>query len=190
MSVPARNLLLFLTLSAAAIVTWMLARDPEPASAAALETNRQRPPQGFYLVDTEVVSTDQDGRIFSNFVAERIDQRPRSDDFELTGIRINYTPDADSSWDLTAARGYMSSDQSYFDLDEIELNYSANNGDDIATIRTDHIEFRAPLSLLTTDAAIEMRTRDWVANGVGMSLNLEDKTYVLEKPDVTVRVLR
>lgn len=188
MSVPARNLLLFLSLSAAAIATWVLARDPAPAPAPA--ASQQQPPRGFYLVDAEVASTGDDGRIFSNFVAERIEQRPRSEDFELTGIRINYAPDADSSWNLTAARGYMSSDRSYFDLDDVEINYATSDGVDVTSIRTDHIEYRADVSLVTTDAGIEMRTSDSIASGVGMTLNLQDKTYRLEKPDVTVRVFQ
>jgi LPS export ABC transporter protein LptC len=187
MLVLTRNLLLFLALSGTAIVTWVLARDSEPAPAG--QSRQQQPPRGFYSVDAQMQSIDDDGRIVSSVFARRIDQQPESDGFELDGISVEYRPESGSRLDLTADRAFMSPDRSMFDLHNVQAAFQPPEGGERLTIDTSALRLDAERSLASTSESLIFRLGNSELSAVGLMLELETGKFRLEE-DVESRAQR
>jgi LPS export ABC transporter protein LptC len=186
MAVYSRNLLLFLALSGAALATWMLSRVPEPPPLASRES--QGAPQGYYLVDATLRETDADGRIRFTIQAQRFEQLPASEDFELEGIRVEYETGPDSRWQLEATSGFMPGDRSYFDLRDVRilLTRSAEDGIDSATFETSELRLDAEKMTASTDKSVKFANSCVERVAEGMTLNLDAGTYAFGSNVTTI----
>lgn len=184
MALHPRNLLLFLLLSGAALVTFVLSREPElPAGTAAVGGAA---PQAYYLNGAVLHGTDEHGRIIYRVIAERVEQQPGSDDLFLDGIRVEYTPESNIQWGLTAASGYMMRDQSHFELADARLTRTAEDDGSVTSFETPSLTLDAAAGRASSGVAVVFRSEGTTVRAVGMTLDLETETFVLDK-DATTR---
>jgi len=182
-----RNLLLFLVLSGAAVLTWLVSREPDAPAATA--TNRPQPPQGYYLVDARLLDINDDGRIHSTIQARRLEQRPGDEDFVLSGIRVEYDSEPGSRWVMDAADGFMPRDRSYFDLREVQIRLTRGPGagGNSATFETSELHLDANEMVASTEQSVTFRDGDSERVARGMTLDLDEGTYTLGPNVTTIR---
>ena len=187
MPVHARNLLLFLALSGAAVLTFMLSREPETTLSSRPEPDRA--PQGYYLLGAELRDIGADGTIRNRISAERLEQLPGSEAFELEGMRVEYEPGPNIHWLLTATEGFTPKDRSFFDLRgvSIELTRSGDNGLETASFDTDELHLDADASIASSSRPVVFRQGGTEVTADGLTLNLDSGTYMLGPYAVTIR---
>jgi LPS export ABC transporter protein LptC len=167
-----RNLLLFVLLSGAALGTWMLARDPEPAVAARAET--APPPGGFYYEGATLYGTDENGRIQYQIEAERVAQEKASVELALDAILVRYSAEAEVIWEISAGRGIASENLGQFRLmDDIRMTLSPEHSEDPFEFRTDELMLYADEHRVVTESTVFMSQGnvEWV--GEGLTADLE-----------------
>ena len=187
MLVHSRNLLLFLALAGAALFTWGLARraelPTEPPVADASPTQR-----GYYMLEAELFATDDSGMPHYRIQAERLELESRDDDFRLEGVRVEYSPESETAWGLTAARGILSNDQSDIDLSEVTLARTPRDGASPFEVETSWLRLDMRSKLVTTDQAVTLRNERSETVAQGLTINLETETY--ELPNATTHYVR
>jgi LPS export ABC transporter protein LptC len=184
MPVYSRNLLLFLALSGAAALTWFFSRQPETLPSALQETARA--PQGYYLVDAELQSFDDDGLINNRIFADRVEQLPGSEAFVFEVVRVQWAPAANISWQLTAASGDMPKDRSLVELHGVLLSRMLDQSGALATFETSELTLNADSGVATSSQSVIFRDGRAQVSATGMTLDMQTDTYTLE-PDVTIR---
>jgi LPS export ABC transporter protein LptC len=188
MAIHPRNLLLFAALAGAAVLTWMLAgeRDAPDDVRTAIEPA----PPGWYLVDAVLSGTDEDGRIYYRIIAERVEQRAEDDNLELENMTVEYAPESQVRWSISAARGVAPASRAYLQLlDDVRLvrEPEANEDETVVEMRELQLftdEFRA-----SSDGLIAMHNGALDFTATGLSIDLQEDSWKLDS-DVTIRYAR
>ena len=185
MAVNTRPLLLFSSLAGAALVTWVLARVAEEPKAQAVD--RGPASQGYYLIDAVMHGTDDDGRIYYHIIAERVEQQPDGEDFVLDKMRVQYTPETEVHWAISASRGMADAGLDSLQLQQdVRLVYTADANQDQTIFETDDLRVYAEEFLATTDQTVTMRKGRSEITATGLELNLKTDFWKLGS-DVAIR---
>lgn len=179
MPVQPRNLLLFLALAAAAIVTWMLARNSQQESNASGNDARQAP-QGYYMRGVVSSSTNGDGEVEFRFNAEKLEQESGGSDYGLEEVRVEYSETSDVAWLLTAARGTMSADRERLALQSVRLraqtNSQGNDGPQTFVFETSDLDLDVRARIASTEQPVGMRKGQCESNARGLIVDLNKDT--------------
>ena len=188
MATNARNLLLFATLAGAALLTWVLARVTEQPSAPSIDPGPS--PQGYYLVGARLSFTNDDGQIYYRVRAERVEQQSEDDSFVLDDISVEYLPETDVHWNITAARGLAPASRDILHLQEnVRLAYAPDASQEETVFETDELRLYTDEFLATTDQRITMRRGGSEIIATGLELDLETDFWNLSS-DVTINFKR
>lgn len=186
-----RNLLLFATLAGAALVTWIFSRVSEESGPA--RTDAGPFGQGYYLLGATLNGTDDDGRIYYRIVADRVEQSAENEDIVLDGIRVEYVPDTDVRWDISAGRGLADASRNSLRLQsEVRLVYMADPGQDAMLFETNELNFFAEEFFASTDQSVTMYRGEAIVTAENLELNLNTDAWILgtkesDNSNVTLR---
>lgn len=181
-----RNLVLFSALTALALVTWFLAR-PATESVSPTRSSAEMP-QGYYLIDAVLFGTNDSGRIHYRVEADRVNQKAQGSDFELDGVHVEWTPEADVRWDLSAAQGVLAEDRSYLRFPSVVRMVST--ADDTPTvIETSMLSVAMDDYVATTEADVLMMRGQATITATGLRADLDDD-HLLLKTNATIRYYR
>lgn len=186
MPIHSRNLLLFLALAGVALLSWWGSR--EPGTPLSIDTAGTESPRGYYLVNAELVETDTQGSIHSRIRAERLERLPQSEDFELSGIVVEYEAlESDARWELAATHGFMPKDRSFFELRSVRIELTPVSAGEAITFETSELRLEADGSRASTSEQVTMRRGGSEVVVEGMTLNLQAGTYTLGPYAITIQ---
>lgn len=178
MPVYSRNLLLFSVLAATALLTWMFARstDPEPDAP---QDSRRPAAQDYYLVDTVLSGTDDNGDNLYRIHAERVERESVEHGYSLEAVRVEYAGEQNVDWELTAARGELARDRELLELSVVRL--TAWRGDEADSVIFDAGDLRLELRAKTavTRQPVRLRSGQCESNARGLDVDLNKDTYEL-----------
>jgi LPS export ABC transporter protein LptC len=185
MPVYSRNLLLFSILAAAALLTWMLARNTEQEAEGPID-DRSSAPQGYYLTNAAVSQTDDTGAIPLRVEAERIEYESSASGSSLEEVRVEYAGESNVSWRLTAARGTMTPEGEQLDLQSVrvraETEPEAGKEPEVLVFETRALNVDLRARTAATSEQVRMRKGQCEFNARGLNVDLNRNTY--EFPDV------
>jgi LPS export ABC transporter protein LptC len=183
-----RNLLLFLSLAGAALATWVLARVAEQPNAPTVDPGPSL--QGYYLLGATLLGTDDQGQVDYRIIADRVEQQADGEALVLTKMSVEYTPDRDVRWNISAARGTAHESLDVLELqEEVRLVYAADAGQDETVFETSSLRLVADQFFASSDQPITMRKGRASITATGLELDLETDFWKLES-DVAIRSTR
>jgi LPS export ABC transporter protein LptC len=184
MAANARNLLLFLSLTGAALVTWVFARfSQEPMT---VNIDSEPSPESYYLLGALMSFTNDEGRVYYRVRAERVEQQAEDESFVLDDISVEYVPEIDVHWNITAARGLATANRDTLHLqDNVRLAYAPDVDQEEIIFETDDLRLYPDRFIATSDQRITMRQGDSAVTATGLELNLETDFWKLES-DVAI----
>jgi LPS export ABC transporter protein LptC len=153
MAFSPRNLLLFAALAGAALVTGMLASvdDEERVQTAAMPVASQ----AYYLKGAKLYGVNDDGQIFYTLHAEHVEQQANDDKFELQQMSVEYTPETNVLWDISAARGQADMANGLLELDEdVRLVYAPNPEQEEIRIETRRLRLHPDEFFVTSNEPV------------------------------------
>ena len=169
-----RNLLLFIMLTAAALGTWVLARDPELPREAT--TSRTPPARGLYMTGATLYGTDESGNIRYQVEADRVEQEKTGDPLEFRMMRLRYAPGSEVNWDISALRGIASENLDQLQmLDDVLLILSTEDNPDDLIFRSSQLLIDAQQQKVETEAAVvlNMGTAEFVGEGLVVDMSTD-----------------
>jgi LPS export ABC transporter protein LptC len=190
MPVHSRNLLLFAVLAAAALLTWMLARNTEQESLLAGDAPGAAP-QGYFMRDTRLYGTNDDGAIAFRVDAARLERQSTESDFSLEEVRVEYSGTADVAWLLTSARGTMPAEREQLDLQSVRVRaeMTGERADEsenfVFEARDLSLDLRAKTA--STDQSVQLRRGQCESNARGLNVDLNTDTFELPESETTCR---
>ena len=188
MAVNPRNLLLFGILAGTALVTWVVARVAQEPAAPRID--RGPVAQGYYLLGAVMHGTDEDGRVYYRIKAERVEQEADGENFVLERMRVEYLPDTDVHWDISASRGLADLGRESLRLQEdVRLVYAPDADQEQTVIETNDLQIFTDEFLATTDQSVTMRKGRSEFVATGLELNLKTDFWKLGS-DVAIRSTR
>ena len=188
MTVNPRNLVLFGILAGAALVTWVLARVAQEPAATSIE--RGPSSEGYYLLGAVMHGTDDDGRVYYRIRADRVEQQADGENFVLERMRVEYTPESDVRWNISAARGFADANRESLSLeDDVRLVYVPDADQEQTVFETEDLLVYTDEFLATTDQRVTMRKGQSEFTATGLELNLETDFWQLGS-NVSIRSAR
>lgn len=190
MPVHSRNLLVFATLAAAALLTWVLARNSGREATAPVA----RPggePQGYYLRNAVLYGFNDDGAIDFRVEAERVDHDSSESDIKLEDVRVEYAGPSGVAWLLTAFRSTMAPDRERLALQSFRLRAVAGTpGESEAESlvfegRDLNLDLRE--RTVSTEQPVQSRKGRCESNARGLNVNLNTDTIVLLESETSCR---
>jgi LPS export ABC transporter protein LptC len=166
----------FLVVAAAA--TWLWSRPPAPAPlSAAVESV----PLGYYLRGARLVGSDEDGHITYTVTADQASEVPGEDALALEGVRVQYMPQAEVSWVVTAAHATIPADGAYLTLTgNVELRNQPADGREPTVVATEALLFTPDRFSAESSTAVEVTIGDDVVRAVGLKARLKEDSLQLE----------
>ncbi len=173
-----RNVVIFSLLSGAAGASWYWGRvGTANAPPGAL---REPLPLGYYLTDAEITGTDEQGQLLYRIRAERAEERPNENRLLLSDVRVEYRPEENVPWLLTADAGEAPADESYIDLrGTVELASEPGNGDR-TIIQTQALRFEPRDLIASSDDSVSLFVGSRRLDAVGIRVFLRDDRLELE----------
>ena len=185
MAVNPRNLLLLVILAGTALVTWVLARIAQEPDAAIVDQGPAA--EGYYLIGAVMHGTDDNGRVYYRIRADRVEQRADGENFVLERMRVEYTPETDVHWNISAARGFADPERASLSLQEdVRLVYLPDSDLEQTVFETDGLQVYTDEFLATTDQRVTMRKGRSEFTATGLELNLKTDFWTLGS-DVAIR---
>jgi LPS export ABC transporter protein LptC len=183
-----RNLLLFVSLAGAALATWVLARITEQTNASTVDSGPSL--QGYYLLGATLLGTDDQGQVDYRIVADRVEQQDDGEALVLTKMSVEYTPETDVRWKISAARGTAHEDLNVLELqEEVRLVYLADAEQDETVFETSNLQLVAGRFFASSDQPVTMRKGRASVTATGLELDLDTDFWKL-KSDVAIRFAR
>jgi LPS export ABC transporter protein LptC len=173
-----RAVTLFVVLAAAAIGSWYLARSNRPADETALPYDTAH--QGYYLKSARILGTDEDGSLLYEIRAEHARQEAR-DRVEFTGVRIQYSPDAEIPWVVHADEATLREGNPMIALrGHVRAIGRSADGSQDTEIRTQYLELDPERYIAETDERVQIRIGARSLTATGMLASLHDNTVELK----------
>ena len=174
----ARNLLLFIILAGGALVTWVLARVTQETAAPITDSGPA--PQGYYLIDAVMNSTNEEGRLTYRILAQRVEQEGEGENFVLDRMSVEYTPDTDVQWDVSAERGLADADLDTLHLEkDVQLAYRPRGDQDETVFQMNGLELHADEFRATTNQQVTGRMGQNMLTASGLDLDLKSDLWKL-----------
>lgn len=190
MPVHSRNLLLFATLAAAALLTWVLARNSAQEADAPV-ASAGRAPQGYYLRNAVLYGINDEGAIDFRVEAERVDHESSDSDFNLEEVRVEYSGSSGVAWLLTAARGTMAPDREQLELLSVRLRAQmtpeGKNEAESFVFEARDLNLDLYARTAGTLQPVRLRRGQCEANARGLNVDLNADTYELLESETSCR---
>lgn len=181
-----RNLLLFCALAGGALLSWALARRADTPLPPPIDDSLPAG-RGYYMQNAVLNATGASGRLSYRIHAGRLELASRDDDFELEGVRVEYLPESEIRWGLTAASGVMRRDRALLELGDVLLSSASLQGDTETRFETSFLQLDTERLVATTDQPVAFQSGETVLHARGLDVNLETDVYVLEADVMTQR---
>lgn len=170
-----RTLITIIILAALAGLSFTLVNRPPEEAALPGEPL----PEGYYLTDARLQSTDESGVLRYELRARRIDQRPSEDAIDLTDLRLDYG-NSTNLWRLTAERGRMPSSNTHINLEGSVLTQLLNAPAHGATrLRSERMFVDIAGQTASTDDPVSVEFDGGTLEAVGLDVDLADETMRL-----------
>ena len=166
-----RTTTLLIVLTAAALGSWYLARNNQPADPD--ETPYDAEHQGYYLKSARILGTDTDGSLLYEIEAAHAEQKAR-DRIEFTEVRIRYSPDANIPWIVHADEATLREGSPRIALrGHVRAVGTSGDEDQDTEIRTQYLELDPERFIAETEERVQIRigARSLTATGMLASLN-------------------
>jgi LPS export ABC transporter protein LptC len=167
-----RNLFLFLLLSGAALLTFVLARGPARPASTDLTTGDVD--SGYHLVDAVAYRTDASGRILYRVFADRVQKRAENEDLSFDGVRVEYTPASQIRWEFGSSSAVGPADLASLDLRDVRATHVSDASGKEAVIETDALHLDADEHVASTDHPITLRRGESTLRATGMKAHLKN----------------
>lgn len=169
-------IVLALLAAATGLLRWQRAT-PNPTPAVDESTS----PLGYYVSGARLLGTDEQGRIAYRVFADRLAELPAEQRLTLDNPRVEYGPEGETPWTMSAVSASAPKDRSRFDLvGDVELKSAPVDGSETTTVITQKLRFSADRSIAETDDAVTVRFGDWQFDAVGLHVDLKADTLELE----------
>lgn len=166
-----RNLIGFAVLVALAVLTWLFGRpavEDAPRQGRGDDTNA-----AYYLRNATMLGTDVEGRVYYQMVAREIEQSVEGDELLFHGLQIDYQPEFEVNWSLTAAEGRATRGEDVFDLSEgVSLTNNAVREGESTVIETASLTLDTAQSMATTPGDVVLLHGRTTFRGAGLTADL------------------
>lgn len=174
-----RNGIAIAFLASAAAASYWWTREP-PAEPAPRRAGDAELP-GYYAHGARLTGTDEMGRVAYRLRADALEEVPGQDRFEMSGVRVDYTPADETPWSITATSASAPTDRSAVLFEgEVELRSAPEDARRAYVFTTAQLRFEPGRSWVETDRPVAMRVGDWEVEGVGLRAHLNDEVLKLE----------
>jgi LPS export ABC transporter protein LptC len=156
-----RNTVVLLVLALLAAATGLLRWQRETPSAAPA-VDESSSPLGYYILGARLHGTDEQGRVAYRVYADRLAELPGEQRLTLDKPRVEYRPEGETPWTMSATSASATKDRSKFDLvGDVELKSEPVDGGDPTTVVTQKLGFWPDRSRAETDVAATITFGDW-----------------------------
>lgn len=174
-----RNVLAATVLAGAAAMTWYWSRQPPPAAVARPDGEIEQ--LGYWLRGARLFGADEAGQIIYTVTAERVEELPGEQRLELTGVTIEYRPETDISWLVSAARATGPKSGSYLELSGgVELANDRGDGSPRTVIKAPTLALSHDAYRVESPGPVEVMIGDDVLSAVGLVADLKTDDLRLE----------
>ncbi|HEY5624632.1 MAG TPA: LPS export ABC transporter periplasmic protein LptC [Gammaproteobacteria bacterium] len=178
MNLNFRNVVIFSALSAAAGASWYLGRIGTAEDQQ--DELRDSLPLGYYLRDAEIMGTDENGRLLYKIWAAHAEERPNENRLLLSDVRVEYRPEEDVPWTLTADFGEAPADETFVDLrGAVKLANEPEEGDR-TIIQTQALRFEPGELVASSDESVSLFVGSRQLDAIGIRVFLRDERLELE----------
>jgi len=165
-------------LALAAFGSWYLARMNE-ADIEITSTPLERK-RGYYLEDTRIFGTGEDGALLYEITAARAEQRP-DQTIEFENVNIRYTTDSEVPWRVDADTATIDPGEPLIRLRGRVVAYSVDGFDGSNTeIRTEYLELDPDNYVAETDVRVQIRVGARSLSATGVLASLKDSQLQLK----------
>ena len=179
-----RNIVLFVSLGGIALASWILNRQPD--RIAIERVGREPLPLGYLLRDATLLNFDAQGKLLYTVHADSLEQSANDDDLVLRQVRVEYEPDADVRWKLSAGLGSAPTDGAHLDLvDGVRLTNEPEAGSEPVVIETEALRLDGKDFLASSDRQVAVHRGKSELLAAGLEAHLKDDR--LELPNVRGR---
>jgi LPS export ABC transporter protein LptC len=172
-----RSTVVLVTLAAAALGSWYLARQNRAQETVEPVDVAQR---GYYLKSARILGTGEDGSLLYEIRAERAEQQD-TDRIDFTNVLINYSPASNVPWSLNADTATIERNRNRVLLrgHVRAVSREGFSGND-TEIRTQYLELDPEAYLAETEDRVQIRIGARSLTATGMLASLKDNTLALK----------
>ncbi len=173
-----RRLLLLLALVALGFLVFKLTGDD---SGLAGDTTRTAQQTGYYLRDATVTEYGVDGKVRLEVAVRSATEDPARKVVDLEAVAVNYFPDGDRKWRLTAQRGQMAEGSEVVELEgDVTMTGAQRSLPDSAVVRTERLTLDTSAQLARTDEPVTLGFGPYTLAARGLHADLKAETLQLE----------
>jgi LPS export ABC transporter protein LptC len=166
---------MLVVLSALAAASYFLVRD-EPAGDADIDATL---PDGYYLTDAVLSTTDDSGIVRYQLRASRIDHQPNDGVIALSELELDYGNDK-NLWRVSAQRGLMPRSGDQIALSgEVTTTLQSAAAHGATQMVSDYMDVDIAGETATTDAPVIVRFVEGELRAVGLDVDLANETITL-----------
>jgi LPS export ABC transporter protein LptC len=138
-------------------------------------------PLGYYLRGARLLGTDATGHVTYVVLADRVEELPDQEQLELAGVRVEYSPENEIPWLVSATRASAPRSGEYLDLTgDVELRSQPTNGRDATIVQTASLRFEPNEFTAQSDSAVVVQIGAHRLEAVGLRAQLKDDSLQLE----------
>jgi LPS export ABC transporter protein LptC len=169
-----RNGALLGALAVIAVATWLLGR-PEASVVASREASA---PRTFYMRDTAILGTDQNGHVSYRVFAKTVEQPEQDQSLVLGEVRVEYDARENVPWLVTALRATLN-DSEVMRLHDARLSSLPSPGAAALVIETDELDLEAETYLARTVQPVVLSRGNARVEALGLSADLKQDRITL-----------
>jgi LPS export ABC transporter protein LptC len=129
---------------------------------------------GYVAIHGELIETGENGHPLFRLDADKIEQPTPEGMVYLTSPRLDYQPDPDNHWTLTALQGELPQDARTADLTgNVHAEGRPTGSDDMMHIDTNELHLDMPQQLATTAARVKVVWGGRTLRGRGMRAEIQ-----------------
>jgi LPS export ABC transporter protein LptC len=185
MSRTLRTASLFVGLLSLAVVTWIYALPEQD------DSEQTRSPttlsRGYFLRDAVLLGTDSSGHVYYRVFAGSVERSQANNDLVLERVRVEYEPEAEIHWNLSADHGRATSDRQFIHLkDRVRLSSTGPDIRDPTVVETEDLQLDVEKSIASTEALVAIVTGRTRFEAMGLEANLKSD-YLRLHSNVSIR---
>jgi LPS export ABC transporter protein LptC len=167
-----RSLFVLLSLTALGAALYLQQEDSDNGEVAVGDVLNSEP--GYVAIHGELIETGENGHPLFRLDADKIEQPTPGGMVYLTSPRLDYQPDPNNHWTLTALQGELPQDARTADLSgDVHAEGRPTGSDDLMRIDTNVLHLDMPRQLATTSARVQVVWGGRAMRGRGMRAELK-----------------
>ena len=175
-----RNTVTMVVLALLAAATGLL-RWQRDTPATVQNAEASSSPLGYYILGARLHGTDEQGRVAYRVYADRLAELPGEQRLTLDKPRVEYRPEGETPWTMSATSASAPKDRSKFDLvGDVELKSAPVDGSEPTRVVTQKLEFSPNRSRAETDEPVTVSFGDWSFEAGRLAVDLKADTLQLE----------